>query len=518
MKAETVEPEVARFTASRPGSLAWLLGKQLAWQWRGLTRGRRALVWILLALAVLIVGASFFALRPMLAKVPLNGPLPSAVLGPLLLAQTFLFTLMLSAAVRAALESLFTRGDLDLLLHSPISPGVVLASRALGVAFTAALASALLVVPALLLALALGAWRGLGLLGWWAAASLLAASAGLWLTLGLVRWLGVRRTRTVSSVVGALLGAGFFLLTQWGNLSGRPAGLFESLALVAPGWGGWPGRESLLWFSARAAWLEPLPTVALLALGVGVFALSVLALTRQFTFGAQELAAPGGRHAPARSARGHLRFARAPRATLLKEWRLIWRDPELLSRTLLQVVYLLPLLFSLGGGRLRAGIGTGVVLLSASLTRALADLTLNAEDAPDLLVGAPRSPAALRRDKWLAAVIPTALLGLLALTVLASRGALGLAYALPLLPLLLLGSGGTALMVLWQPLPVRRADAFRRRQSAPLLGVLLTLVFQGGLSASAFALGRGALWGLLTLAAALIALGVAYGLRRSDVR
>ncbi len=507
-------------TGSQPGSLPWLLNKQLAWQWRALTGGQRAGIWIVLAVVVFAVGAGFFALRPLLAKVPLSAPLPSALLGPLLLAQAFLLTLMLSAAVRAALEGLFTRGDLDLLLHSPVSPGVVLASRALGVAFAAALTSALIIVPLLLLALVLGAWRALGLLGWWASASLLAASAGLWLTLGLVRALGVRRTRTVSAVVGALLGAGFFLLTQWGNLSGRPTGVFEYVAQVAPGRGGWPDAASPLWFPARAAWLEPLPTAALLALGILVFALSVWALTRQFTYGAQELAAAEGR-APVRAARGGLRFASGTRATLLKEWRLIWRDPELLSRTLLQLVYLLPLLFSVGGGLgqggLRAAGATGVVLLSASLSGALAHLTLNAEDAPDLLIGAPRSPAALRRDKWLAAVIPTTLLGLLALAVLTWRGTLGTAHA-PLLPLLLFATGGTALMVLWQPLPVRRADAFRRRQSSPFLNSVLTLVFQGGLSASAFALGRGALWGLITLPVALIALGVAYSLRRSDVR
>ncbi len=216
---------------------------------------------------------------------------------------------------------------------------------------------------------------------------------------------------------------------------------------------------------------------------------------------------------------GRLRFASGSRATLLKEWRLIWRDPELLSRTLLQVVYLLPLLFSVTrGGGLRAAGGTGVVLLTASLTAALAHLTLNAEDAPDLLVSAPRSPAALRRDKWLAAVIPTVLIGLVALTVLALRGALGTAHWLSLIPLLLLGTGGTALMVLWQPLPVRRSDAFKRSQRAPLVNTVLTLVFQGGLSATAYAASSGSPWGLATLVGALIALGVAYGLRRSDVR
>lgn len=524
MSSGALKPAAPRSRGSRPGSLPWLLKKQVRWQWQALTGGQRKGLLIALGVLVLGVSAAYFALRPVLAGLPLGAPLPDAALGPVLLAQAFFVTLMLSAAVRAALNALFTRGDLDLLLQSPLPPRVVLASRALGVALSAALPAGLLVVPLTLALLVLGVWRGgLGLLLWWGCAALLASGAGLWLTLGLVRVLGVRRTRTASAVLGALFGAGVFLASQWANLSGGRGGqsnaVFEALTRFAPGQGGWPGREAWLWLPARAAWLEPLPALLLALLSAAVFAATVLALTRQFVNGAQEIAAPQGRARPARTPAGGLRFASGPRATLLKEWRLIGRDPELLSRTLLQLVYLLPLLFSVTrGGGLRAAGGTGVILLTASLTAALAHLTLNAEDAPDLLVSAPRSPAALRRDKWLAAVLPTALLGLAALGVLALRGALGTSNTLSLVPLLLLGTGGTALMVLWQPLPVRRADAFKRSQRAPILNTVLTLIFQGGLSATAFAASSGAAWGLATLAAALVALGVAYAMRRSDVR
>jgi ABC-2 type transport system permease protein len=524
VRTEGVRSPIPHARGPRPGSLPWLLGKQLRWQWQALTGGQRTGLYIALAVLVLAVVGGYFALRSVLAGLPLNAPLPDVALGPVLLAQAFLLTLMLSAAVRAALVTLFTRSDLDLLLHSPLPPRVVLASRALGVALSAALPAGLLVVPLTLALLVLGVWRGgLGLLLWWLCASLLASSAGLWLTLGLVRVLGVRRTRTVSAVLGALFGAGLFLASQWVNLSGGRGrssnAVVGALASFAPGQGGWPGREAWLWLPARAVWLEPLPALLLLGLSMVVFAVTVPALTRQFVNGAQEIAAVEGPVRPSRLRMGRLRFASGSRATLLKEWRLIWRDPELLSRTLLQVVYLLPLLFSVTrGGGLRAAGGTGVVLLTASLTAALAHLTLNAEDAPDLLVSAPRSPAALRRDKWLAAVIPTVLIGLVALTVLALRGALGTAHWLSLIPLLLMGTGGTALMVLWQPLPVRRSDAFKRSQRAPLVNTVLTLVFQGGLSATAYAASCGALWGLATLAVALIALGVAYSLRRSDVR
>ncbi|WP_019586586.1 hypothetical protein [Deinococcus apachensis] len=504
-----------------PGSLRWLVGQQLAWQWRGLGgRQRRGLVAALVIVALLTLGG-YVGLRPLLAGANLNAPLPDPVLGPVLLAEGFLLTVMVSAAVRAALEALFTRGDLDLLLHSPVPPRTVLASRALGVALSAGLASALILVPLLLILLVLGAWRGIGLLSWWASASLLAGSLGLWLTLGLVRWLGVRRTRTAASVVGAVLGASVFLLSQWGNLSGGDGtALFAAVSRFAPGVGGWPGSQSPLWFPARAAWLEPLPLLALLVASGLIFAGTVTALTRQFTRGVQEAGESGGRRERPGGRTRPLRFAPGTRATLLKEWRLIGRDPEVLSRTLLQLVYLVPLFVSVGRASVRGAAGAAAVLLTANLASSLARLTLDAEDAPDLLVSAPRSPAALRREKWLAAALPPALLGTLALLSLAARGVLGpgAPSGLPLLGLVLLGTGGAALMVLWQPLPLRRADAFRKREARPLVNVIFSLVFQLALSAAAYATTRGQAWGLAALLVALLALGVVFGLRRSDVR
>lgn len=504
---------------SAPGSLRWLVGQQVRWQWRALSRRGRGGLLFLLAFVVIGTAVLYFMLRGLLGDLRLGGPLPDAALGPALLAQTFLFTLMVSAAVRASLEALFTRGDLDLLLHSPLPARTVLAARALGVALSGAAGGALLLGPVLLVLLTLGAWRGLGLLGWWAAAALGSASAGLWLTLGLVRVLGVRRARVVASVVGALVGGSLFLASQWRTVTGQDAaGLPAALLGFAPGVGGWPGREAALWWPARAMWLEPGPLLAVLLLSAGAFVLTVLALTRQFTLGVQEGTPQAVRRAG--PGRAGLRFAGGPRATLLKEWRLLLRDPELLSRTLLQLVYLVPLLAAVGRDGGTGAAGGGVVLLTASLASALARLTLDAEDAPDLLVTAPRSPAALRREKWLAAALPAALLGLLALGVMGARGVFAVhpLSAPALLALTLLGTGGAALTVLWRPLPVRRADAFRQREGRPLVNTLLGGGFQLALSITAYAAVRALGWGVLSLAAALALLAVAYRLRRTDDR
>nr|WP_221269870.1 hypothetical protein [Deinococcus budaensis] len=502
--------------------MPWLLRWQTRWAWQGLGLAtRRGLIAGLIFAALLGVGG-FFLLRSLLSGLPLGGPLPDAALGPLTLGLAFVFTLTLSASVTAALEALYTRGDLDLLLHSPVAPRTVLASRALGVALSGALGSALLIVPVTFLLAVLGAWRGLGLLGWWLGAALLAAALGLWLTLGLVRALGVRRARVTASVVGALLGASLFLTFQLPNILGRGGGsdvLLRTLEGFAPGRGGWPERASPLWWPARAVWSEPGPLLAVTLGPALVFALGLPALTRLFLRGvAASAEGGGGQRRAAQAAAGPLRFRPARQATLLKEWRMVGRDPELLSRTLLQLVYLLPLLASAWRGSVGGAASAGIVLLGASLASALAHLTLNAEDAPDLLVTAPRSPAALRRDKWLAAALPPLTLGVLGVGVFAARDLLAPGLALALLGLVALGVAGSALLVLWRPLPVRRADAFKTRPGNTLGQTLLTLLFQGGLSLGAYALARGQAWSLAPLLAAGVALAVAYGGRGTDAR
>ncbi|MDB5046621.1 MAG: hypothetical protein JWQ08_2671 [Deinococcus sp.] len=502
-----------------PGSLLWLLRWQTRAALANLSARQRWSIGIGLVLFSALLIFVGVTLRPDLSALTLNAPLAGAAVPLLALGLVVLWTMMIAAAVNAALAALFTRGDLTLLLHSPIAPRTVLASRALGVALSAGVSVALLMVPLLAAAAVLGVWRAMGLLGWWLAAAVLAACVGLWLTLGLVRTLGVQRTRTVSAVLGSLIGAAVFLAFQWPNFlrisgQGRAADRintppFDFLAgLRLP-------SDSLLALPVRAAWSEPGPLLGLLGAAALCLMLTVTALTRLFVLGAQTSQERPTARLPRPAAARPLRFRTARSATLLKEWRLIWRDPALLSRTLLQLLYLVPLLApALRGGNIGATVGVGVVLLTSNLAVSLAQLTLNAEDAPDLLRSAPRSPAVLRRDKWLAASLPPLGLGVAGLALLAFRGQLG-AAAIDL-PLLLLGVGGSALMVLWQPLPTRRADLFRRQQAPPFWLTLLTLVFQLTMAGTVYLLNAGQWWGLGTLAVALAALAIAYGQRRSD--
>ena len=99
------------------------------------------------------------------------------------------------------------------------------------------------------------------------------------------------------------------------------------------------------------------------------------------------------------------------RKVLVKEWKLIARDPNLIAQTLLQLLYLLPLLWlALKAGEVADSLPSAVAVLAATLVGSLAQLTLTAEDAPDLLVSAPVRLQTIRLYKLLAALLPVWLL------------------------------------------------------------------------------------------------------------
>ncbi|GGJ61091.1 hypothetical protein GCM10008939_01040 [Deinococcus aquiradiocola] len=486
--------------AWRPGSLPWLIVRQVRLDWRSrfASAGTR---WMLGLGAVLILAVSV-AVWP--SRDALNGS-PHLTGLPLLLVGVVglgLGLLLFSASVTALLESLYERGDLDLLLGAPIPPGVVLASRLLGVAVSSVALVALLALPPVLVGVFVGVWRALGVLPWLMCVSLLSTALAALFTLGLVRLVGVRSARTVASVVGAVGGGGLYLLSQWQNMTGHSALETSLVGGVQAGLAGRGvlGEGSPVWIPARALWLEPGPAVMFVALTLLVFAGSVVLLQGAFRSGAQQ-ATSHDRPAAGRGVQV-LTFRPGRLALLFKEWRLLQRDPLLLSRTLLQLVYLLPLAFTLKR-QVGAGIVTGSVgvLALGSLTAGLAHITANAEDAPELLMTAPQPAERLRRVKLLAAVLPVLLLwgALSALLLARSPGAQSLLGVL----LSLLSVLGSAVIVLWWPMQVRRADLFRPGQRSDLRQSLSTVLLQGGLALANFALLHAPLWGALGLTAAL---------------
>ncbi len=231
------------------------------------------------------------------------------------------------------------------------------------------------------------------------------------MTVGLVRWIGARRARTVAQLIGALTGAVVFLASQLQNMlpgASRSALVQSFTHALQPG--GALASDSAAWLPLRALTGEPLPL--LIVCGVGAFAfLAVISGTRRrFVAGLQEAAAvsaPAKRRLPGRAAfRGGLASI-----VIRKELTLIVRDPQLIAQTLLQVLYLLPLVFVAARGKgLSGAVVPGAVLMGSALAGALCWLTVAAEEAPELIGSAPVSITRIRWLKIAAALLPAWLL------------------------------------------------------------------------------------------------------------
>ncbi len=238
---------------------------------------------------------------------------------------------MLGAAIHQSVTLLYERGDLDLLLTSPVPASIVLLTRLVSITAGVIVLVGLFALPPLDIA-----WMVFGpsyLAGYvvWLLLALLCSATGTMLTLMLARWLGARRARVLAQIIGVVAGSAAFIFFQLPNLLGRDSvdprarlRLFQAMAH-------WVNRP-LLNLPARAGRGEPWPLLELLLLTAGVVTLSVRRLQRAFVEGTQDATAetaPGRatKHGRTKSFQTGL-FA----ATWRKDLRLIQRDPLLLTR------------------------------------------------------------------------------------------------------------------------------------------------------------------------------------------
>jgi ABC-2 type transport system permease protein len=388
--------------AGRAPGWRWLLAHELRLGWRGTSH---AAAWFLAAILVLFwIAAHFGAYFGMRLWPRLMTGTPLAIAGA---ATWFAMFLIAATAFALCVIAIFERGDLDLLLSSPIPPRTVLAVRGIAIAVQSLGIFAVLWIPFANGAVVNGRWQALASYPVMAAMGLGAAAAAFAATLTLVRALGVRRAKTAAQVLGALVGAGLFLVMQSFNFLPRES----QRELVAWSRGDAAqsliGPDSLLWWPFLALMGDPLPAIAVMVVGLGGFCLVIVRAERTFLAGTREVVAAPARRAPAA---GKFRSGLA-RIVFVKELRLIVRDPRLITQMLLQVLYLLPLFFVLARkGSAHMVLGPTIVLVAASLAGNLAWMTVSGEESPDLVGSAPVSK---ERVLWLkvaaALAIPLAL-------------------------------------------------------------------------------------------------------------
>ena len=203
------------------------------------------------------------------------------------------------------------------------------------------------------------------------------------------------------------------------------------------------------------------------ALSLALLGASIAAFSLRF--GDHAIAASGVSHTVVRQVRGAPGFReRSPSRVLRqKEWTLLWRDPWLVSQSLMQILYLLPpalmlwLSFREGGGALLVLIPV-VVMAAGQLAGGLAWLSISGEDAPDLVATAPITSSRVIVAK-IEAVIGTIALVFAPLSV-------ALAFASPLAAIvsaigILMAAASATVIQLCFRVQARRSQ-FRRRQTS----------------------------------------------------
>lgn len=401
---------------STPPSLPWLLKNELKLTWRGMGGKKFIILGVLLTILWLAFHFAawliLFALNKAMAAGAVPTIPPHVYVWSGLVFWSF-FTLGLSYSVAQAVTSLFTRGDMDLLLASPLPGKSIMMVRALAVAIGAGLFPAILVMPIAHVAPFAGIPRLMAIYPALIAYSLLSAAVAILLTMSLVKWLGVRRAKVTAQVLGAVIGAGAFLVSQATNLLPRQTrALVFNWFKVESEAGGTLGPDSIAWWPTRAFLGEPWPLLLFTLIGAVVFWFTVQLTYRRFVTGTQEStskkSAVNGGVVAVQSAH----FQRGLFIqVLVKEWRLILRDPQVISQTLLQMLYLIPMIVLAITGRQTAWLLIpGVIILAAMLVGNLAWLTMAAEDAPELIGSSPIGIERIRRYKALAALLPVWLL------------------------------------------------------------------------------------------------------------
>lgn len=479
-----------RAWANRPATWPWLMQHEVRLAWRGLGF-KRASVWpYVLVIGWLCVHAiAVLWLLGVDKAAELGHHIPPKVIPYLGIVFWVTFSLILSQTLAHSVSAFFTRNDFDLLLSSPIPSRTVLAVRSVGVGAMAMLLPILLLIPFAHAGLITGHWSLLTIYPATVALCLGTAALGVAITMFTVRLIGARRAKTAIQVMGAIIGASLFLVTQLGNVLGHK----ETRALGD--WftrqrseGGILDSDSPLWWGARAFLGEWVIALGFLLLSLIVFLLVVRMTHRRFVEGTQEAEARATVKAVVKPTTRAVWLANSLGATVLrKEWRLILRDPQLISQTLLQLLYLTPMLF-LGfrqGAETNFGflIG-GLVVMVAMLVGNLAWITVAAEDAPDLLGAAPVKIHRLRILKAAAAALPVlCLVAPLALFWLVTRPWTGLVFAVCAAG----AAATTAVCYVLLPRTGNRRDLNKRGQTMPLIG-FLELISAFGWAALAFGL------------------------------
>lgn len=453
------------------GSIPWMAQHELRLAWRDFlamtTAGRKTRG---VVLAIFLVG--FWLALHWLADVLLGRWIRAGVMLDkatlvLITGSGLLFwTVMLSQTMESVTRAYYSRSDLDLILSSPASPRRLFGVRTAAVALTSMVLACLLASPIIDVLASHEGPHWFAAYGVLAALAALATALSVLLTILLFHVAGPKRTRLIAQIIAGVIGAGFIIgiqavaILSFGSMNRFD--VLQSPEFIAAA----PDLDSLLWLPARAATGNLLDLAVVVLVGLG--ALAAVIATTSGSFAKYAIAAAGVSQTRARQQRSRpFRRASQRHALRMKEWKLLRRDPWLLSQTLMQVLYLVPpaLFLWVSYGQ---SAGTYVVVIPAAVMAAgqlaggLAWLAISGEDAHDLVVTAPIRQRAvlLAKIEAILSVIAAIFAPILLFVGLASWELAGVTALF-----VAIAAGASTAIQLWFRVPMRRA-MFRRRQVA----------------------------------------------------
>ncbi len=386
-----------------PGSVLWLMRYDLLLAGRGVREsGARegAVAAGVMGVMLIVLHVTGFAAAPLLSALHDRFRRDFLLVGSIVLACAF--TLFLSKAIAAAADALYQRGDLDLLMSSPLPMRRVLAARLLAIAVIAGFMPILLILPIANGMILRGYFAWFGVYPVIASLCLMAAAMGGAMTFGLLAWVGPRWTAFISRALATLFGIASFLLAQVRFLVPDETRTTLWKAML-PSVG--HGPLGLGWWPARALMGETLPMLALVSISI----LAVMGVSTALgqAYGTGVL----GRLSAVRDTRESSmaqRFRGGPFAALVrKELRLMLRQPGLGTQLVYQFVFLVPGVIAMlrfgeaSGLRSPAGVAFLTAMMSGRIARIIAAGPFEGDEAAALAATAPVAGGSVIRAKLL---------------------------------------------------------------------------------------------------------------------
>lgn len=387
----------------------WFAKHEINLSWRDFMRmmsagkkGREKGVIAVLTISFVVIHLiAYFLLKPFIDGTSISTlTVWATITGTLVLT----LSLMMSQAMEMVTRVFYSRSDLDLIMSSPAALKRVFLVRIGAIALSASLLSMALFGPAINILAIFDNVVWLAAYPIVLACGAVAASLSLLLVTGMFNLFGAKRTRLITQIVAAMVGAGFIIGVQLAAIASLGTvsryALFTSDFMTPY----LPVVESWLWLPARATMGEPAALIAVMSLSLALlmFVISVSAER----FGDKVIVAAGLSETTHRHKVNAHAFSNRSVGTTLrnKEWKLLLRDHWLISQSLMQILYLIPPAFMLWQGY---GDGNGIsiiaipvlVMAAGQLSGGLAWLTISGEDAPQLVSTAPIRPGSVIRAK-----------------------------------------------------------------------------------------------------------------------